>query len=83
MKKILSLGILFLTTSIICAQATKEQSPSQLVKVGTAVPPNYTFALGLNVIDDDMNNLPLTSATFKTPFFSPQNVDLNRSFPWP
>lgn len=69
MKKILSLGILFLTTSIICAQATKEQSPSQLVKVGAAVPPNYTFALGLNVIDDDMNNLPLTSATYKTPFF--------------
>ena len=69
MKKILSLGILFLTTSIICAQATKEQSTSQLVKIGASVPPNYTFALGVNALDDGGSDLPLTSATFKTPFF--------------
>lgn len=69
MKTFLLLGFLFLSTSIICAQATKEQSSNQPLKVGAAVPPNYTFALGLNVIDDDENNLPLTSATYKTPFF--------------
>jgi peptidoglycan-associated lipoprotein len=70
MRKFLSLGILFLTSSIICAQAIKEQSPNQLVKVGAAVPPNYTFALGVNVLGNGGNKFLINSEySFKNPFF--------------
>lgn len=70
MKKFLSLGILFLCTSIMCAQEIQEQSPSHLLKVGTSMSPNYTIALGVNVLDNGESNLPWNSVySFKTPFF--------------
>ncbi|TRX15884.1 hypothetical protein [Flavobacterium franklandianum] len=70
MKTILSIGILFLSTSIICAQAIQDQNPSQPFRVGNAVPPNYTIALGINAIDNGESPLPFDAVySFKTPFF--------------
>lgn len=70
MKIFLLMGILFLSTSIINAQEMKDQNLRQPLRDSTAVPPNVTIALGINVLDNGESNLPWNSVySFKTPFF--------------
>lgn len=66
MKSLLSIGILFLSTSIICAQNAR--------KANTNSSPDhskYAITLGVNVIDNGGNSLPFNAEklSFKAPFF--------------
>jgi hypothetical protein len=72
MKSFLLMGILFLSTSIVCAQETVKEPTNQEIKTSTLDSSNYTITLGVNVIDNGGNNaLPFNAETmsFKTPFF--------------
>ena len=70
MKIFLLMGILFLSSSIISAQEIQDQNLGQPLRDSTAVPPNYTIALGVNVLDNGESPLPINAVySFKTPFF--------------
>jgi len=71
MKSFLLFGILFLTTSVICAQETFQREKGVEIKKDTAKVNNYTISVGLNIIDNGRSSSPFNAETmaFKTPFF--------------
>lgn len=66
MKSLLLVGILFLSTSVICAQNRITQAPYYEAPVQS-----YAITAGVNVIDNGGDSLPFNAEnmSFKTPFF--------------
>lgn len=68
MKSFYLAGFLFLYASVICAQEIKTETTNQ--EITSSMPQSkYTFAVGVNVLDNGGSKSPLTSVSFKTPFF--------------
>lgn len=72
MKSLFLLGILFFSTSVICAQETIIGNSNLEQKTNTTSLSKYNFTLGVNVVDNGgSNSLPFNAEaiSFRTPFF--------------